>query len=278
MCNSKATRPVQKQRAHLYAAAALLANTAYALYNGFLGIWGHSIWFLVLCAYYLVLSTARFLAITRNEAGRKGNHTRQVVGRLLVLLALTLGASVYLSARRDVAHSYPKIAMISIATYTAVKVGLAISRLLKGRRENSLETALRNIGCTDALASVLSLQRSMLASFGEIGRAESTAMNAVTGTVVSLVVLGIGLSMNGTPKRLRKGEKEMATSKFVQVNRIIERAVVGAFQTIQNAVVTRYTAVEDWFVRRYLTGDGETVADAKRRLKSKKSLRSQSKH
>lgn len=49
----------------------------------------------------------------------------------------------------------------------------------------------------------------------------------------------------------------MAKSKLVQANKKIEEAVVSGYQKI-----------EDGFVDRYLTRGGETVEEAKQRLKA----------
>ena len=65
----------------------------------------------------------------------------------------------------------------------------------------------------------------------------------------------------------------MAQSKFVKANEKIARKVVGTFEKIEEAVVGGYTKVEDAFVDRYLTRDGETVEDAKARLKQEKEQR-----
>ena len=61
----------------------------------------------------------------------------------------------------------------------------------------------------------------------------------------------------------------MAQSKIVKANEEIAKKVVGAFEKIEGAVVGGYTKIEDAFVDRYLTRDGETVEDAKARLKQK---------
>lgn len=65
----------------------------------------------------------------------------------------------------------------------------------------------------------------------------------------------------------------MAQSKFVKANEKIAKKVVGTFEKIEETVVGRYTKVEDAFVDRYLTKDGETVEDAKARLKQEKEQR-----
>ena len=60
----------------------------------------------------------------------------------------------------------------------------------------------------------------------------------------------------------------MATSKLIQANKKIEEAVVGTYKKIEETVVGGYQKVEDGFVDRYLTHEGETVEEAKKRLKA----------
>lgn len=56
-------------------------------------------------------------------------------------------------------------------------------------------------------------------------------------------------------------------SKLVKVNEKIEEKVIGTYKKIEDTVVGGYTKIEDTFVDRYLTKDGETVEEAKERLK-----------
>ena len=48
--------------------------------------------------------------------------------------------------------------------------------------------------------------------------------------------------------------------------KIAEKATT-AFSMIENTVVGEYSKIEDAFVDRYLTKDGETITQAKERLK-----------
>ena len=64
----------------------------------------------------------------------------------------------------------------------------------------------------------------------------------------------------------------MAKSKLIKVNEKIAGKVVGTFEKIEGAVVGGYTKIEDAFVDRYLTKDGETVEEAKRRLRNEHKL------
>lgn len=59
----------------------------------------------------------------------------------------------------------------------------------------------------------------------------------------------------------------MAKSKLVKANETVAEKVVGTFEKIEDTVIGGYTKIEDAFVDHYLTKDGETIEEAKQRLK-----------
>ena len=59
----------------------------------------------------------------------------------------------------------------------------------------------------------------------------------------------------------------MAKSKLVEANEKIAEKVVDTYKKIEDTVVGGYTKIEDAFVDRYLTKEGESVEEAKTRLK-----------
>lgn len=59
----------------------------------------------------------------------------------------------------------------------------------------------------------------------------------------------------------------MAKSKLVKTNEKIAEKVTETYQKIEDTVVGGYTKIEDAFVDRYLTKEGESVTEAKARLK-----------
>lgn len=59
----------------------------------------------------------------------------------------------------------------------------------------------------------------------------------------------------------------MAKSKLAKANEKITEKVTTTFGKFEEGVIGGYTKIEDAFVDRYLTKDGETVEEAKRRLK-----------
>ena len=76
----------------------------------------------------------------------------------------------------------------------------------------------------------------------------------------------------------------MAKSKLVKANQKIADKVVGGYKKIENgsvggykkieeSVVGKYKKIEDSFVDQFLTKDGETVEEAKMRLKEEQGQR-----
>ncbi len=59
----------------------------------------------------------------------------------------------------------------------------------------------------------------------------------------------------------------MAKSKIVKASEKIAKKAESGYKKIEDTVVGGYTKIEDSFVDRFLTRDGETVEEAKIRLK-----------
>lgn len=257
----------------------LAFNMIYALYNAALGVFGGSWWYLTLAAYYVVLSVMRFGAVLTSgkkiKNGVSDEFVMRFIGYMFLFLSVVLAGTTYLSIRKDQGIKYHEIVMITIALYTFIKVTYAIVRLVQSKKENSavLKT-LRNISFADAFVSVFSLQRSMLVSFEGMSQSDIMIFNCLTGSAVYILVFVLGLNLIGG-KRIN-----MAKSKIVKANekissavvsgyKAIETGVVNGYKCVENGVVKSYTRIEDKFVDKYLTKDGETVEQAKQRLKKK---------
>lgn len=189
----------------------LLFNLLYALYNGVLGIAGASLWFITMCAYYTVLGTMRFFAVLSERKSGSGASldteylVMKISGALLIVLSFVLSGVIYISISQNIAMKYGEIIMITIAAYTFCKIGAAVTKAVKQRKNPSpLLAVIRNIGYTEVAASVLTLQRSMLVSFGEMSAEKARVMNILSGAAVCLFVLSLGISM--IIKVRKKGE------------------------------------------------------------------------
>ena len=201
----------QKYRILFATAFSFMLNLLYAFYHGVLGFANQSLWFLTLCAYYVVLSTLRFSAVLY---GHKSNpaytaDTEHFVtkfsGILLTVLSFVLTGVIYISLSQNIATKYGEIVMITIATYTFVKIVVAIMKSVKQHKNPSLLLAVvRNIGYAEVAASILTLQRSMLVSFGAMDKGTIQLMNSLTGAAVCLFILILGIVMIGRGQK-RKG-------------------------------------------------------------------------
>ena len=258
----------------------LVFNTAYAVGNCIIGFFTHSWWFITVGAYYTVLAITRFSVL---QVKRKANgdydtefFARRITGILLVVLSFCIVGVNIMSAVKDRGTAFHKIVMITIAAYTFTKITIAIIGMVKAKHSASpvLKT-LRNISLADACVSIYTMQRSMLVSFPGMEAAEILLLNIFTGTAVWIVVLLLGINLIGGKYT------DMAKSKIVKANEKISKAITGGYKKIENGVVEGYkkiehgvvdgyTKLEDKFIDAYLTKDGESVEEAKARLKEKK--------
>lgn len=253
------------------------ANALYGIYTGVLGVIGHSWWFVALAAYDIVLAAARFAVLLslKNPQDESDRFVTRFIGAMCVFLAVTMAGTTYLAFQTERGVRYHEIIMISIAAYAFTKITLVVIGITKNRKhERPAKKCLRNLALADATVSIFALQRSMLVSFEGMSSANIQLMNALTGTAVYLFIALMGINMIGG-KRVT-----MAKSKFVEANekiaesvaggyKKIESGVVDGYKQIEKGVVNGYTKIEDAFIDRFLTHEGETVEDARKRLKEK---------
>lgn len=255
-------------------------NVAYALANCIIGFLAYSWWFITVGTYYTILAITRFfvLRVKRKASGSYDTElfVRRITGILLVVLSFCIAGVNIMSSVKDRGVVFHVIVMITFAAYTFTKITISIVGMVKAKHSASLVLKiLRNISLADACVSIYTMQRSMLVTFPGMEAAEILLLNIFTGTAVWIVVLLLGINLMGGKYT------NMAKSKIVKANekiaeavtggyKKIEKGVVGGYKKIEQVVVGGYTKIEDKFVDAYLTKDGETVEEAKKRLKEKK--------
>lgn len=196
----------------------LLLNLLYAIYHGILGVLNQSVWFASMCAYYSVLSAMRFSAVLCGRRGRsaagiaRAYFVMRLTGALMIVWSLLLTGVIYVSLSQNIATKYDEILMITIAAYTFYKVAMAITRAVKAKKNPApLERVLRGIRYAEVAASVLTLQRSMLASFGSMTEPKAHLLNRISGAAVCLFVLCLGVAM--VVRGIRKEEISLWQSR-----------------------------------------------------------------
>lgn len=256
---------MKKVRILKLALISLGINLAFGIYNLILGFISHTWWFITLGVYYMILGVMRF-AILKFSPVKENSDTefiRKFTGIMFLIMAYILIGVTVLSSVTERGTKYGEIVMITIALYTFSKITIAIMNLVKSTHAPSAKIKiLRNISFADAVVSLMSLQRSMLVSFEGMAQNEIRLFNILLGSAVSLVILLLGINLLGGIKI------DMAKSKLVKANEKIADTVVGGYKKVEGAVVDTYTKIEDKFVGKYLTHEGESVEDAKKRLKN----------
>ena len=261
------------------AATTLTVNLLYGAGHVVLGILESSVWLLVMAAYYILLGVMRFGAVLTERRHASERFVMRLCGGMLMVLALVMGGATAISLAENNAVPHGIVIMLTIAIYTFWKMTMAIVHTVQAQQSGTpLTRTIRNITLASALASLLTMQRSMLVSFDRDMTAEAALLlNICTGSAVCILVFLLGLNMLFD----EKGYDKMARSKIVKANQKIAEAVVdgykkvegavaGGYKKVEETVVGAYTKVEDKFVDQYLTRDGETVEEAKARLKGEK--------
>jgi hypothetical protein len=259
------------------AAATLAVNLLYGTGHAVLGLMDGSVWLLVMAAYCILLGMMRFGAVLTEYKHASEHFVMRFCGGMLMALALVMGAATVISLIQERAVPHGIVIMLIIALYTFWKMTMAIVHTVQAHQSGTpLTRTIRNITLASAFASLMTMQRSMLVSFqGEATAQEMMILNICTGTAVCLLVFLMGLNMVFE----ERGFEKMAKSKLVKANQKIaqtvvegykkvEDAVVGGYKKVEGGVVGGYRKIEDKFVDQFLTRDGETVEEAKARLKA----------
>lgn len=130
---------------------------------------------------------------------------RTITGFLLLILSVVLAGINFISLSQNIATSYDKITMITIATYTFYKIAAVLIKRVRSRQKAvQLFDVLSTITYAEVAASVLTLQRSMLVSFGQMEKEQIYTMNALTGAGVCLFILILGVGMIVKARKERK--------------------------------------------------------------------------
>lgn len=247
------------------AAASLAINLLYGAGHAVLGVLDGSLWLLIMAAYYILLGMMRFGAVLTERKHASERFVMRFCGGMLMALALVMGAATAISLIQERAVPHGIVIMLMIAIYTFWKMTMAIVHIVQAHQSGTpLTRTIRNITLASALASLMTMQRSMLVSFqGDATAQERLLLNVCTGAAVCLLVFLMGLNMVFD----EKGFEKMAKSKLVKANQKIAQTVVEGYKKVEDAVVGGYKKIEDKFVDQFLTRDGETVEEAKARLK-----------
>ncbi len=181
----------------------LVCNWCYALFHLALGIGHHSLWYDSLSAYYLTLGVMRFFLryhvahfAPGSQLHRELRHYR-FCGWVFLLTNLALTAMLFQMIFQDRLVRHHEITTIAMAAYTFFSLTMAVIQLISYRRYHSpVYSASKAISLASGLVSVLTLEGTMLLTFGQDLTVQTRRLFlSLSGSAVSLGIIAMALSM-----------------------------------------------------------------------------------
>lgn len=181
-------------------------------------------WFVVLAAYYVILSSMRFILVRyvrRNEIGSsilsEWKRSR-VCACILMLVNLFLSGAVLLILYEDKGYDYPGILIYVMAMYTFYSTINAVIQIIKYRKLGSpVMSTAKVIGLSVALVSMLNLETAMFSQFGaDMSIENQRLMIILTGAGISIAVVAMSavliVTSTNAIRSYENGEREQFLS------------------------------------------------------------------
>ena len=191
--------------------ASLAWNTLYGIFQLWLGFYHHTFWFLSLGAYYIFLAVMRFFLAhhtarySPRERMRSELKRYRTCGIVLLFMNLALALIVFFMVYWNRTFDHHMITAIAMAAYTFTALATAIVNVVKYRKYDSpVYSASKAISLAAACVSMLTLESTMLTTFGD-GEINARLMLGLTGgAVVALIVVMAIYMISRATKQLKK--------------------------------------------------------------------------
>lgn len=173
-------------------------NMIYGIFKFITGFIYRSIWFGATGVYYLVLGMMK-LSLTKHVI-KKSDNQKQLkqyknIGILMFLLNSAMVGMIILMIRDGESALYPGFIIYAQAAYTFYILTFAIINIIRYRKDHTLIIAAsKSINLAGAIMSLFILQVAMINEFGG-SDSFKLIINTLTGTVTSLITIGIAIFM-----------------------------------------------------------------------------------
>jgi len=175
-------------------------NMIYGIFKFVIGFIYNSIWFGATGIYYLVLGIMK-LSLTKHVI-KKSDDKKQLIqyrntGILMFLLNSTMVGMIILMIRDGESVIYPGFIIFAQAAYTFYILTIAIINDIKYRKNHTpLIAAAKAINLVAATMALFILQVALINEFGvESDASFKIIINTLTGTVTSIITIGIAVFM-----------------------------------------------------------------------------------
>ncbi|MBE7078467.1 MAG: hypothetical protein E7380_01235 [Clostridiales bacterium] len=210
-------------RTLIFAIGSFVVSLLFSGFNAYMGIVNRSIWYGALAAFYIALAFLRggVLAYHKKRIGKKVQNDEYIKakvyrnsGIITLILNIALSSAIAQMIFSGAHFSYIGWTIFAYAAYAFYKITMSILSFIRAHKQEDLTVrAIRNINLVDALVSILALQTALLTMFGE-GEINISVFNTLTGSVVSLLSIGIGIYMIASAnKKMKELQKENKTNE-----------------------------------------------------------------
>ena len=210
-------------RTLIFAIGSFVVSLLFSGFNAYMGIKNRSIWYGALAAFYIALAFLRggVLAYHKRRIGKKVQNDEYIKakvyrnsGIITLILNIALSSAVAQMIFSGAHFSYIGWTIFAYAAYAFYKITMSILSFIRAHKQTDLTVrAIRNINLVDALVSILALQTALLTMFSE-GEINVSVFNTFTGSVVSLLSIGIGIYMIASAnKKMKELQKENKTNE-----------------------------------------------------------------
>ena len=190
----------------------MTVNFLYVLFRLIVGIQYHSVWFLSMACYYLLLGLLRLYLLlnSRNSAADEIKCYRRTA-EMLFVLNVPMGGMILLMVITDAGYTYPGYVIYLSALYTFYTMTMAIVNLVRFRHLGSLIlSAAKVLSFVATLMSLIGLQTALIDQFSSHDGSYRMLMNALTGGGIYLTVIVTAFWM------LRRSKRMMREAKTVE--------------------------------------------------------------
>lgn len=192
----------------------LVVTLAYSVFNLASGFLYSSLWFCAIAVYYILLSVIRFILFKhlekKKEAGMAEEYrSYRTAAILMMLLNLTLSAFIHNMIVKNDVMAFSDIYVITSATFTFYFLTMSIVDIVRYRKYNSpVMSAAKAIRFAQALVSLLTLEASMLAHFGDSESFKRTMLFSTGAGVCAIVFLMSVYMIVRATREIKKTQRE----------------------------------------------------------------------
>ena len=193
----------ERLRVNVSLYGSFFGNSAFGLFQLFLGWYHHTFWYYSFAVYYVLLAFMRFFLLRHSKRFKPGERMHaelkryRACGWMLLAMNLALALIVFFMVYWNRSFLHHEITTIAMAAYTFGSFAAAIVSIIKYKKYQSpVYSATKAIGLAAACVSVLTLESTMLTTFGG-GEAPyfRQIMLAITGGAVVLFIILMAVVM-----------------------------------------------------------------------------------